>query len=187
MTGSGQFETLPEGLPVPVDDGMADHLVGLELPNIDLMSTLGNKVNLAHLLGWNVIFVYPMTGRPGVPLPEGWDAIPGARGCTPQACSFRNSYSQITSLGCNVFGLSTQSSDYQKEVAERLHLPYALLSDSELELAAALRLPTFMVDGVTLLRRLTMIINEGVIVKTFYPVFPSDKNADEVIRWLKAT
>jgi len=173
----------PEDLPIPVDDGAADHLVGLSVPAIALPATIGGSVNLgdrgrAKRL---VVFAYPRTGRPGVPLPTAWDTIPGARGCTPEACSFRDLSEQFAALDTDIFGLSTQDPDYQLEAATRLHLRYALLSDAELRLTAALRLPTLSVDGMTLLRRLTLIIDDGRVEHVIYPVFPPDGAATDVL------
>ena len=179
------FFELPKDLPVPLDDGAAAHLKGMSLVKIALPSTDGATVDLSSLTGLFVIYIYPMTGRPGVPLPVGWDAIPGARGCTPQSCSFRDHYTELKALGSGVFGLSTQDSEYQREVRDRLHLPFELLSDSSLRLKSALRLPTFHVNGLELYKRLTLIVDRGKIEKVFYPVFPPDKNAEEVLNWLK--
>ncbi len=176
---------LPKDLPVPRDDGAAAHLEGMSLVKIALPSTDGGTVELASLTGRFVIYIYPMTGRPGVPLPDGWDAIPGARGCTPQSCNFRDHYKELNALGVDVFGLSTQDTEYQREVHDRLHLPFQLLSDNSLRLKSALRLPTFRVQGVELYKRLTLIIEAGKIEKVFYPVFPPDKSAEEVLAWLK--
>lgn len=176
---------LPNHLPRPVDDGAASHLPGMRLPQLILPATDGATVDLAATPGRFVIYIYPMIGRPDVPLPDGWDAIPGARGCTPQACSFRDHYSELQSLRTGVFGLSAQDIDYQREARDRLHLPYQLLSDSALQLKSLLGLPTFTAGGMELYKRLTMIVEEGRIVKVFYPVFPPDRNADEVIAWLK--
>ncbi len=176
---------LPEGLPVPQDDGAARHLTGMRLPDVSLPATDGSVVNLSRLAGLTVIYAYPRTGRPGQPLPEGWDAIPGARGCTPQSCGFRDHFTELQRLGVDhVFGLSTQDEDYQREAATRLHLPFALLSDAKLEVARALALPTFKVTGMVLLKRLTLIAQDAVIEKVFYPVFPPDKSAAEVMEWL---
>ena len=176
---------LPKDLPVPMDDGAAAHLEGMSLAKIALASTDGATVELASLPGRFVIYIYPMTGRPGVPLPDGWDAIPGARGCTPQSCNFRDHHTELSALGVGVFGLSTQDTDYQREVRDRLHLPFQLLSDTSLQLKSVLRLPTFHVQGTELYKRLTLIIETGKIEKVFYPVFPPDKNAEEVLAWLK--
>jgi peroxiredoxin len=179
------FAELPSDLPVPLDDGAAAHLKGMRLVKISLPSTEGATVDLSSLTGLYVIYIYPMTGRPGVPLPDGWDAIPGARGCTPQSCSFRDHYTELKTLGSGVFGVSTQDSEYQREVRDRLNLPFQLLSDSSLRLKSALRLPTFHVNGLELYKRLTLIVDRGKIEKVFYPVFPPDKNAEEVLNWLK--
>jgi peroxiredoxin len=177
---------LPTDLPRPLDDGAAAHLQGMRVPPITLSSTDGRDVNLGALEGTWVIYVYPMTGRPGVPLPEGWDEIPGARGCTPQSCSFRDHHEELRSLGSGVFGLSAQTSDYQREARDRLHLPFELLSDTSLRMKQALRLPTFTVSGMELYKRLTVIIQAGRIVQVFYPVFPSDRNVVDVLAWLRA-
>lgn len=179
------FTELPKDLPVPIDDGACNHLPGLVLPSINLSATSGRTVNLASLPGWVVIYCYPMTGRPGVPLPDGWDQIPGARGCTPQSCAFSDHYQELQALNAEVFGLSTQSTDYQREAAERLHLPFELLSDSSLQFTNALRLPTFDVEGMRLIKRVTLITRDGKIVKHFYPVFPPDKNAEDVVAWFQ--
>jgi len=175
---------LPENIPAPVDDGACDHLTGMRLPSVGLMSTAGQVVDLASLSGRVVVYCYPRTGRPGVDPPQGWNEIPGARGCTPQACTFRDHYRELQRLGAQVFGLSTQDSDYQREAVARLHLPFELLSDVALEFAQRLRLPTFEIEGMRLIKRLTLIANDGQIEKVFYPVFPPDKNAEEVIAWL---
>lgn len=179
------FTELPKDLPVPIDDGACDHLTGLTLLSTNLSSTSGRTVNLAKLLGSVVIYCYPMTGRPGVPLPDGWDQIPGARGCTPQSCSFRDHHQELYALNAQVFGLSTQTTEYQREAAERLHLPFELLSDSSLQFANALNLPTFEIEGMRLIKRVTLIAHDGKIVKHFYPVFPPDKNAEDVVAWLR--
>lgn len=187
--GMGKLETVDwSTLPQPEDDGACDHLTGTEMPAVDLTSTNGSAVQLAELPGTAVFYVYPMTGRPDRALPEGWNDIPGARGCTPQSCSFRDHYAELTALGVeHVFGISTQTSDDQMEAVERLHLPFALLSDSDLKLARALDLPTFNVDGKTLIKRLALIVKDGVIAKVFYPVFPPDRNAQDVIDLLAET
>jgi peroxiredoxin len=179
---------LPTDLPRPIDDGAADHLTGLAVPDLALSATDGAAVNLAKLRGRTVVYAYPRTGEPGKPLIEGWDAIPGARGCTPQSCAFRDHFAELKQLGvAQLFGLSTQDTAYQREAVERLHLPFAILSDAELDLTRALRLPTFSAGGMTLLKRLTLVIDDGKVVKVFYPVFPPDKNADEVIAWLRSS
>jgi peroxiredoxin len=177
---------LPPDLPVPVDDGAARHLVGLKMPDLGLASTDGATVNLSKLAGRTVVYAYPRTGEPGKPAIDGWDAIPGARGCTPQSCAFRDHYAALKGLGvAQLFGLSTQDTDYQREAVTRLHLPFTILSDAGLELTRALRLPTFTIAGMTLMKRLTLVIDAGVITRVFYPVFPPDQNAEEVIAWLK--
>ena len=176
---------LPNDLPVPTDDGAADHLQGMRLPPVALASTAGETVDLSALPGRTVVYCYPMTGRPGGDLPPGWDEIPGARGCTPQSCSFRDHHVELQALGARVFGLSTQDTEYQSEAAGRLRLPFALLSDAELAFAGALSLPTFEVEGTVLLKRLTLVIEGGRIEKVFYPVFPPDKSAAQVVEWLE--
>jgi peroxiredoxin len=176
---------LPDDLPVPQDDGAADHLPGMRLPPIPLASTSGEVVDLSTLPGRTVVYCYPMTGSPDRSLPTGWDEIPGARGCTPQSCSFRDHHADLRSLGAKVFGMSTQDTDYQREAATRLHLPFALLSDADLAFAGALGLPTFEVEGMILLKRLTLVIDDGRIEKVFYPVFPPDRSAEEVVEWLE--
>jgi peroxiredoxin len=176
---------LPTGLPVPRDDGACDHLPGIRLPEGWLASTAGYPVHLGQIAGRTVVFCYPRTGQPDQPIPDAWDAIPGARGCTPQCRGFRDQYRALTDAGAShLFGLSTQDTDYQKEAAERLELPYPLLSDRELFLVRALRLPTFQFDSMTLIKRLTLIIDDGCITKVFYPVFPPDKSAEETLEWL---
>ena len=176
---------LPENLPIPQDDGAARHLPGMKLPDLALAATDGSEVNLRRLKGRTVVYLYPRTGVPGKPLIEGWDAIPGARGCTPQSCGFRDHFAELRAAGvAALYGLSTQDTAYQREVAERLHLPFALLSDAKLALTKALRLPTFDVDGMTLLKRLTLVVDEGAIRHVFYPVFPPDKSAAETLAWL---
>jgi peroxiredoxin len=177
---------LPEDLPVPTDDGAADHLPGIQIPSVPLSSTAGETVDLSALSGRTVVYCYPMTGRPGSDLPSGWDEIPGARGCTPQSCSFRDHHADLQALGARVFGLSTQDTEYQREATQRLHLPFALLSDEDLAFADTLRLPTFEVDDMVLLKRLTLIIKDGRIEKVFYPVFPPDRSAEDVVGWLEA-
>jgi peroxiredoxin len=179
---------LPEGLPVPVDDGAASHLPGVAMPALSLPATDGRWVDLAALgSGRTVIYIYPMTGRPGVDLPEGWDDIPGARGCTPESCGFRNLHAELLAAGAaQVLGLSSQSTEYQREAVDRLHLPFAMLSDEPLALADALRLPTFSVDGKRLYRRLTMIVTDEAIEHVFYPIFPPNEHAQEVLDWLRA-
>src|SRR5215218_9990996 len=177
---------LPEDLPAPQDDGAARHLTGMRLPSIALVATDGSSVDLSKLKGRTIVYVYPRTGRPGQALPTGWDAIPGARGCTPQSCGFRDHFAELKQLGVGaLYGLSTQDTAYQSEVAERLHLPFAILSDADLNLTRAMRLPTFTVDGMTLIKRMAWVIDDGVVSHVFYPVFPPDRSADEVVDWLR--
>jgi peroxiredoxin len=180
------LNTLPENLRAPLDDGAADHLVGLPVPSLQLRSTANRMVNLAEVSAEQktVVYCYPMTGVPGQSLPSGWDEIPGARGCTPQSCNFRDHFSQLQALNVYVLGLSTQTTKYQQEMADRLRLPFEVLSDADLAFTEALNLPTFEVESKTLLKRLTLILSERKIVKVFYPVFPPDKNAEDVIAWL---
>jgi peroxiredoxin len=178
---------LPPNIPAPQDDGGARHLAGMKMPDLALPATDGAQVNLSKLKGRTVVYVYPRTGVPGVDLPPGWNEIPGARGCTPQSCSFRDHFGELKRLGvAQLYGLSTQDTAYQQEAATRLHLPFAILSDEKLALAKALKLPTFVTSGMTLLKRMALVIDDGTIVKAFYPVFPPDKSAEEVIGWLQA-
>jgi len=178
---------LPDDLPAPLDDGAARHLTGARLPDIALAATDGSSVSLSRLTGRTVVYIYPRTGRPGQATPTGWDGIPGARGCTPQSCGFRDHFADLKRLGvAHLFGLSTQMTAYQREAAERLHLPFAILSDEQLALTRALNLPTFSVDGMTLIRRMAWVVDDGVITKLFYPVFPPDKSAEEVVNWIRA-
>lgn len=178
---------LPADLPRPVDDGACRHLPGLALPAIALPSTLGGSIDLSKRAApRSVIYAYPRTGVPDRPLPVGWDAIPGARGCTPQSCSFRDHHAELAALGAEVFGLSTQTPEYQREMAARLHLPFAVLSDAGFALTEALRLPTFTVEGMRLIKRLTLIIRGGRIEDVLYPVFPPDRSAAETLGWLRA-
>ena len=177
---------LPSNLPRPVDDNAAKHLQGVLLPQVSLASTGGGSVDLSKLTAQRiVVYCYPMTGVPGQPLPHGWDLIPGARGCTPQTCGFRDRYREISALDAGVFGLSTQTSEYQREMATRLQLPFEILSDAEFKLCDALHLPTFEVDGKRLMKRLTLVVCDARIEHLFYPVFPPNESADEVLRWLK--
>lgn len=191
MQQRSDLYSLPDDLPVPADDGACDHLAEMILPSIRLRSTDDQQIDLAELRGRTVVYVYPRTGRPDLPASAAWDAIPGARGCTPQSCGFRDHYAQLRSLGASaVFGLSTQTTDYQREVAERLHLPFPLLSDSDLVFTRTLRLPTFEFEpygkeSSTLLKRMALVVRDGRIEKVFYPVFPPDRNAEEVTEWLR--
>ena len=175
---------LPADLPAPLDDGACGHLAGMRIPLQPLRSTGGWLVDLATLRGRTVLYCYPRTGRPDQEPPKGWNEIPGARGCTPQSCAFRDHHQRLQLLGAQVFGLSAQSTEDQKEAVERLHLPFELLSDAELSFAKALRLPTFEVESMMLIKRLTLILCDGRIEKVFYPVFPPDKNAEQVVDWL---
>jgi peroxiredoxin len=178
---------LPEDLPVPRDDGAARHLTGARLPRIALPATDNANIDLSALAGRTVVYVYPRTGRPGQALPNGWDGIPGARGCTPQSCGFRDHFMDLKRYGVKqLYGLSTQTTEYQRELVERLHLPFAILSDEKGELTRALNLPTFTVDGMTLIKRMAWVIDDGAITHVFYPVFPPDKSAEEVVNWLRA-
>ncbi len=176
--------TLPDGLPVPIDDGRCDHLTGMELPAMALASTGGGTVDLSTVRGTVVVYCYPRTGHPDRHSVKGWNAIPGARGCTPQTCAFRDHHRDLADLGARVYGLSTQTTEYQREMVRRLRVPFAVLSDAGLAFARALALPTFTVDSITLIKRLTLIATAGTIDKVFYPVFPPDRNAEEVIGWL---
>jgi len=186
MTGQQDFP-LPPNLPRPLDDGAAKHLLGMPMPGISLASTEGDLVDLSDFRAKStVLFCYPMTGVPGKPLPQGWDMIPGARGCTPQTCAFRDLHQEFSKLSATVFGVSTQTTEYQSEMAQRLHLPFAILSDCEFKFCDALRLPTFEVDGMRLMKRVTLVVRGGRIAHVFYPVFPPNENAGEVLRWLAA-
>jgi peroxiredoxin len=186
--GAHNPNVLPPDIPAPRDDGGARHLAGAKLPDVALPATDGSAVNLSTLKGRTILYIYPRTGVPGVDLPPGWNDIPGARGCTPQSCGFRDHFEELKRLGvAQVFGLSTQDTAYQQEAASRLHLPFPILSDRKLLLTTALFLPTFVTSGMTLLKRMALVIDGGVITKAFYPVFPPDKNAAEVIAWLQAS
>lgn len=182
------YTSLPIHLPIPEDDGATDHLLGMYMPITQLPSTSGDDINLTAQQGRYVSYIYPMTGQPGVPLPAGWDEIPGERGCTPQSCAFRDHFQSLQALNTKVFGLSSQNTEYQREAYNRLYLPFPLLSDPGLMLKEALRLPTFEVNTAMLTaelyKRLTLIIEHGKIVKVFYPVFPPDQNAQQVLSWL---
>jgi peroxiredoxin len=192
MQQRSDLYTVPDNLPAPTDDGACDHLGGMVLPSVPLSATDGTQVDLAALRGTTVVYVYPRTGRPDDPGSPEWDAIPGARGCTPQSCGFRDHDATLRSLGVSaIFGLSTQTTDYQREVVERLHLPFPLLSDSALVFTRTLRMPTFEFEpyrneSSTHLKRMALVIRDGRIEKVFYPVFPPDRNAHDVLEWLRA-
>src|SRR6266545_6857437 len=185
MTTLHDPNILPADIPAPQDDGAARHLTGLKLPPVVLAATDGSQVDLLKLSGRTVVYIYPRTGVPGRPLPEGWDVIPGARGCTPQSCGFRDHAAELEALGAQVAGLSAQPLAEQAEFAERNHIPYPVIADPELKLAAALRLPTFEFEGATLYKRVTLVVEACAVAKVFYPVFPPDENAAEVVAWLK--
>ena len=174
-------------IPAPTDDGAAAHLAGMKIPSLNLLATDDTSVDLSALPGRTVVFAYPRTGEPGkISLVDDWDMIPGARGCTPQTCSFRDLFSELKAAGAkHVFGLSTQDNIYQTEMASRLHLPFPVLSDDRLALSRALKLPTMDVAGLTLIKRLALIVDDGVITHVFYPVFPPDRNAGDVLAWLQ--
>jgi peroxiredoxin len=185
LARSDDIHTIPDDLPAPEDDGAADHLLDAAVPPVALTATTGDVIRVDELPGRTVLFAYPRTGRPDEELPPGWNAIPGARGCTPEACGFRDAHDQFTELGVRVLALSTQEPGYQREMAERLRLPFAVLSDERLELTRALGLPTFETSGWTLLKRLTLVIDDGRVSHVFYPVFPPDAHAGEVLAWLR--
>ena len=173
-------------IPAPEDDGAAGHLLGSRLPPVCLSATSGHEIDVSKTRGRCVVYVYPMTGKPDTTLPDGWDMLPGARGCTPQACAFRDHAVELKNVGAKqLYGVSTQTSEYQREAVERLHLPFPLLSDHNLTLTKAMQLPTFEVEGKIFLKRLTMIVRNGAIEHVFYPVFPPDQNAMDVINWLR--
>ena len=179
---------IPAGLPIPQDDGAAAHLTGMRIPPVTLAATDGSQIDLSAIPGTVVVFAYPRTGRPGEPsLTDDWEMIPGARGCTPQTCGFRDLHAEFGALGARVFGLSTQDPAYQREMVERLHVPFPVLSDEKLALAHAMRLPTMDVAGLTLLKRMAWIARDGVIDRVFYPVFPPDRNAGDVLAALRDT
>ena len=180
------LDQLPADLPVPEDDGACNHLRGKTVPDINLSKTDGNTINIGELTDYTVIYIYPMTGKPNVALPEGWESIPGARGCTPQSCSFRDLHKEIRQFA-NLYGLSSQETDYQQEAKSRLHLPFELLSDHSFLLKQTLSLPTFTVEGIQRYKRVTLILKGDVIEKVFYPIFPPDQNACSVLDWLKQT
>ena len=174
-------------IPAPLEDEAADHLTGMHLPSVALEATDATRIDLSSLTGRTVVYAYPRTGEPGVPVPKDWDLMPGARGCTPQSCAFRDHFADLKQLGVDhLYGLSIQDTAYQREAAQRLHLPFPLLSDEHLTLTRTLRLPTFEANGMTLLKRLTMVIHDGVIEHVLYPVFPPDRNAADVVTWLQA-
>jgi peroxiredoxin len=184
---SDDLYSLPKDLPVPVDDGAARHLPHAMVPPIALPSTRGRDVILSEesQLGRVVVYAYPRTGEPEKDPPPGWDAVPGARGCTPQSCGFRDLHAELRESGVAVYGLSTQTTAYQQEMANRLHLPFEVLSDASLRLARALKLPTFEIAGMTLLKRLTLVLSRGEVEHVFYPVFPPDQSARTVLAWLR--
>lgn len=186
MGSQENIHEVPQGLPVPTDDGACDHLPRMRLPSVSLMSTAADQVDLSALTGTTIVYCYPLTGRPDQNLPPGWDDIPGARGCTPQSCAFRDAQQDLARHGASLIGISTQTAAEQAEFAQREHIPYPLLSDHELVLADRMRLPTFQAGGLQLYKRLTFVAQAGRIVKLFYPVFPPDRNADEVLAWLDA-
>lgn len=176
---------LPDNLPVPEDDGACAHLEGLAFPSVSLIATSGNKVDISSDDGFVVVYFYPLIGRPDSPPMPAWNEIPGARGCTPQSCAFRDLYSEFTAHGVSVYGVSSQAHSEQVEASQRLHLPFELLSDASFELAAALKLPRFEYNSSVLIKRLTLILRNGIIKKVFYPVFPPNENAEKVMRWLE--
>lgn len=185
--GENDSFPLPDDLPEPEDDGEADHLPGTTVPSVTVPATDGTAVDLSEHSGRIVVYCYPKTGRPDEDvIPDGWDKIPGAQGCTPESCGFRDHHQELKNHGVTeVFGLSVQSSEYQREARDRLSLPFELLSDSSLELTNRLHLPTFEVADETLLKRLTLVLSDTRIEHVFYPVFPPDEHADEVIDWLE--
>jgi peroxiredoxin len=181
------LDRLPPNLPVPQDDGGCRHLVGMRLPDLELASTRNRRVNLAKVTARRVVvYAYPMTGRPGVTLPAGWDEIPGARGCTLETCGFRDHHADLATLQTEVYGVSVQTTEYQQEMVTRLKVPFEVLSDAQMTLVRALKLPTFTAGGMTLIKRLTIVASAGRIEHVFYPVFPPDTHAEEVIGWLRA-
>jgi peroxiredoxin len=171
-------------IPAPIGDEDLSHLLKYKIKPIELKSTNNYLINLSEIKGLSVIYIYPMTGIPNKPDPDGWDNIPGARGCTPQSCSFRDNFSHLKKLNVSIFGLSTQTTEYQKEMVERLHLPFPVLSDEKLEFAKQLNLPVFEVENMKLIKRITLVLNNNKIIKYFYPVFPPDKNVNDVIKFL---
>ena len=183
----GPLIKLPQNLPKPEDDGTASHLVGLRLPSIKLCATSGAKIDLTDFRGTIVLFAYPMTGEPGKALPTDWISIPGAAGCTLESCGFRDHYDELTELGCHVFGLSTQLPEVQAEAKERHGLQFDILSDSDVKFSQSLNLPTMSPDGITMIKRITLICTDGIISHVFYPIFPPDTHADEVVAWIQQT
>ncbi|HCU73859.1 MAG: peroxiredoxin [Chloroflexi bacterium] len=183
MTSSNK--STPANLPIPGNDGACDHLIGTRLPDLGLVSTVGDPVNLSRLPERNVVYCYPMTGRPDVAPPEGWAEMPGAMGCTPQSCAFRDHYGELCKLGVQMFGLSTQKTTYQKEMSDRLRLPFKVLSDEKLMFSNSIRLPTFKFEGKTLTKRVTFVANNGVMEAVHYPVFPSDADPEWAINHLE--
>jgi peroxiredoxin len=180
-----QSLSLPDDLPIPQDDGACAHLPGVKMPQLTLPTTGGSTIDFSRIPGRSVIFCYPKTGLPGKNPPAAWDQIPGARGCTPQNCGFRDEFQNLLQAGAKqIFGVSTQTTPYQQEAADRLHLPYLLVSDEKLAFAHALTLPTFEFDGETLIKRLTLIVDDGVITHVLYPVFPPDKSAADTLAWI---
>ena len=178
---------LPPDLPRPEDDGGCAHLEGRSLPSVALEATTGRAVDVSSVPArWVVMYVYPRTGVPGVEMPEGWDAIPGARGCTPQSCSYRDEFEAFRRLDASVFGLSTQTADAQREFASREHIPFALLSDADRVFGSALKLPTFTVERAVLYKRVTLVAQRGLIEHVRYPVFPPNEDALETLKWLRA-
>jgi peroxiredoxin len=188
MTQGNLLEVDWSKIPAPEDDDAAGHLVGMTIPAVSLRATNDTAVTLSELKGRTVVFGYPRTGEPGkIGLVDNWDMIPGARGCTPQTCSFRDLFAELKAAGAtHVFGLSTQSNEYQTEMAGRLHLPFPVLSDEQLDLTHALDLPTMEVADLTMIRRMALIIDDAKITHVFYPVFPPDRNAGDVLAWLQA-
>ena len=184
MESQRNIYEVPQSLSEPEDDSACDHLPGMRLPSVSLISTAGDLVDLSTLAGTTIVYCYPLTGKPDQNLPPGWDDIPGARGCTPQSCAFRDHHAELEKLGARVFGLSTQDTAYQHEAAERLRLPFRLLSDEKLEFARAMDLPTLEAEGMTLIKRLTLVVEDGKILKVFYPVFLPGRNAEDVMSWL---
>jgi peroxiredoxin len=179
------LEQTPDDLPVPEDDGACDHLTGMQFPNVELPCTDGNNININKQTDYTVIYIYPMTGQPNVALPEGWDSIPGARGCTPQSCGFRDSHDKLAKY-TRLFGLSSQTTEYQQEAKSRLHLPFELLSDIDFILKQKLSLPTFTFNDIERYKRITLIIENNTIIKVFYPIFPPEKNAADVLNWYES-